>query len=78
MHSVVTVAKVRPLATVSRLLIARAVWLAECFCWFVWDCIPLPPLPLYILVVWGLLQSCLFAVMSAHFIGQFIFPFFIP
>ena len=27
---------------------------------------------------WGLLQSCMFAVMSAHFIGQLFLFFFIP
>ena len=42
--------------------------------WFAWDCIP-PPFVILYLNSWGLIQSCMFAVILAHFICCF---FFIP
>ena len=64
--------------TVSRLPIARAVWLAGCFCWFVWDCIPLPPLPLHILAVWGLFPVLPVCSHVGSFPWPGYFSFFSP
>lgn len=38
--------------------------------WFAWDCIP-PPFIILYLNSWGLIQSCMFAVILAHFICFF-------